>query len=220
MEVWMIRSIAAIATLFVAMFLPLSSEAKEADPPKKDFDEPSMSIRSSSSVVPNTGAIINGRLMFESVDGSGKRYSVEYDPATSSVVAISGNNVISKTFTPQELAIAEGKANQAYGAGLAPVILVPLFMGIACYTNDQFTKHEAIRHCERQGRSVVMDDTGICGFSAKIRCENIDPPPVPTPAPTPVPGPSTAYQGIWLANGNGVGASDYWSVWTYDDDWF
>lgn len=217
----MIRSIVTVATLSVAAFLPLSSGAKEADPPKKDFDEPSMAQISSTSVVPNTGAIINGRLMFESIDSSGKLYSVEYDPATSHVVAISGNNLISKTLTPQQLAIAETKANQAAAAGLAPVVMVPIFMGIACYTNDQFTKHDVIRHCERQGRSAVMDDTGICGFKAKYRCEDVDPPPVPEPAPTPVPGPSAAYKGIWLANGNGgIGSSDYWSVWTYDDDWF
>lgn len=207
----------------IVVAFPAYCFAGQNDPPKKDFEEPGMGIRGSTSVVPNSGALVNGRLMFESVDSNGKVYSVEYDPSALRVVAVSGSNVIIKTFTPQELVVTESRASQAASVGLAPVVLVPMFMGVACYSNDQFTKHDAIRTCERAGGTVVMEDSGICGFGASYRCENVPPPSVPPPNPTPVPGPSSQYKGIWASDGSGlraVGASDYWSVWTYDDDWF
>lgn len=199
-------------------------QAAERNPPNRDHEEPLADLAASSTVIPGSVAASSDYLVFESVDGTGKSYSAEYDPATSTVTAISGGNMIQKKLSSHEMQIANSKAEHAVGAGAGSLALIPIFMGAACYINDQITKHSVIRACAAQGSTPVMNDTGLCGFGASYRCERLPDPPVPKPAPTPVPGPSGSYGGIWGSDGNGgyypIGASDYWSVWTYDDDWF
>lgn len=198
--------------------------AAERNPPNRDHEEPLADLPASSTVIPGSIVASSDYLVFESVDGTGKSYSAEYDSTTSTVTAISGGNMIQKRLSPHEMQIANGKAQHAVGVGAGSLALIPIFMGAACYINDQITKHSVIRACAAQGSTPVMDNTGLCGFGASYRCEKLPDPPVPKPAPTPVPGPSGSYGGIWGSDGNGgyypIGASDYWSVWTYDDDWF
>lgn len=199
-------------------------QAAERDPPNRDHQDPLSDLPASTTVIPESIVVHNNHLMFDSVDGTGRSYSAEFDPSTSIVTAISGGNMIQKKISPQELLIIENKAEQAVGLGAGSLALVPVFMGVACYVNDQVTKHSVIRACITQGSTPVMEDTGICGFGASYRCERLPEPPAPKPAPTPVPGPSGTYGGIWANDGAGgyypIGASDYWSVWTYDSDWF
>ncbi len=198
--------------------------AAERDPPNRNQEDPMMELPASTMVVPGSIVARNDYLVVESVDGAGKSYSVEYDPSTSTVTAISDGNMIQKKLTPKEMQIANGKAQQAVGVGAGSLALVPIFMGVVCYINDQITKHSLIRSCAVQGATPVMENTGFCGFNASYRCDRLPEPPAPKPAPTPVPGPSGSYGGIWASDGRGgyypIGASDYWSVWTYDDDWF
>lgn len=198
--------------------------AAQREPPNRDHQEPLMDFPASTMVVPGSIVASNEYLVLESVDGTGKSYSAEYDPSTSTVTAISGGNLIQKKLSAEEMQIANAKAEQAVAAGAGSLALVPIFMGAICYINDQITKHSVIRACAGQGTTPVMEDTGMCGFGASYRCERLQDPPAPKPAPTPVPGPSGSYGGIWASDGRGgyypIGASDYWSVWTYDDDWF
>lgn len=199
-------------------------QAVVRDPPRNDHEEPVADIATSTSIVPGSVVVQNKLLIFDSVDGTGRSYSAEYDSSTSTVTAISGDGLIQKKLSPQEMTIISGKADQAVAAGAGALALVPVFMGVACYVNDQITKHSVIRACVAKGSTPVMENTGMCGFGASYRCERLPEPTVPRPAPTPVPGPSGSYSGIWVGDGSGgyraVGASDYWSVWTYDDDWF
>lgn len=200
------------------------SYAAERNPPNRDQLEPLADAPASTSVIPGSIAIQGDTLIFDSVDGTGRSYTAQYDHSTSTVIAVSGDTMIQKKLSPRELTIANQKAEQAVAVGAGSMALIPIFMGTACYINDQITKHSMIRACVGEGATPVMENTGVCGFGASYRCEKLPTPPAPKPAPTPVPGPSGSYGGIWGSDGFGgyypIGASDYWSVWTYDDDWF
>ncbi|WP_157489355.1 hypothetical protein [Lysobacter sp. Root916] len=164
-------------------------------------------------------------MVFTAVDAEGQTFTAHVNGATREITATNGSSLISNQLTPQQWQLASQKYGQAQTAGAA-IYIVPVVVGAGlCYINDNITKHRMIKHCERQGGTVVMEDSGFCGMGASYHCEHIPPPEPrtpPKPTPGPVPGPGS--NGFWMSDGMGsligVTASTNLSVWTYDSDWF
>ena len=164
-------------------------------------------------------------LVFTAVDAEGQTFTAHVNGTTHEITATSGSSLISNQLTPQQWQLASQKYSQAQTAGAA-IYIVPVVVGAGlCYINDNITKHRMIKHCERQGGTVVMEDSGFCGMGASYHCEHIPPPePRTPPGPTPGPVPGPGSNGFWMSTGMGslmgVTASTNLSVWTYDSDWF
>lgn len=161
----------------------------------------------------------NGReLVFQSVDSEGEPFSGYVNADTGEVTAVGQNIVIHNVLTPAQQSVAQ----QRYAAAGPALVVVPILVGWGmCYINDQITKHRFIKACSDKGGTPVMEDSGICGFSASFRCDNIPPPPNPNPNPNP-PTPGPGGDAFWYDNGfvlQPVHATSDFSVWTYDSDW-
>lgn len=219
------KVVVLIAILLTALPI-VPALAAEKDPPPKYYDEPVFEGVVSTTVVPGTVIYSGSNLIFDSIDSAGRTYTAEYNASTSTLVAVSGAGMIQRSFSAPEMLALQARGQAAggeIGVGVGSLALIPIVAGMMCYANDQIIKHRMISSCQDAGGTVVMENTGFCGFNASYRCENIPAPNVPAPVPTPVPGPSAGYSGIWKDSGSTympIGAADLWSVWTYDDDWF
>lgn len=178
-------------------------------------------FQSSTMVVP--GSLQMGgngtSVTYEAVDSAGNHYAVYFDGHTGDFLAASDSTVIRNQLTPEQLTIAQAKYADARTEGW--IIVLPIVIGAGlCYGNDQITKNQNRISCEEKDGTVVVENSGMCGFFANYRCDVPEPrPPHPEP-PDPPPPPGS----IFGFHPNGhlglIDGSNPLSRNTFDSDWF